>query len=318
MTENSGLIPFFRNIVGVLVPVFVVSTMLNVGLTQRPADIVRYLRHWRFVLRMVIANFVLVPLFMVLVLQFTSFDPAVEAGLLIFALCAGAPFLIVLTRAAEHDLALAAAVMMLLMVLSVGYVPLVLPRLLPGASIGAWAVAMPLLLQMIAPLAFGMLAAQFLRGLSTVVQPWAGRLANVALYAVMAATVIGYFRSMLEIGVAAVLVALASVAAAFGFGYLAGGGKDHLEDVGGLGTAQRNTAAGFIIATQNFDDPGVMVMLTVANTLGLIMLLFLARALRHDNPAAVSTEAGVADAHVGSGQTPTDRDRGTTQSLDRR
>jgi bile acid:Na+ symporter, BASS family len=160
--ENSGLIEFFRNIVGLLVPVFVVSTMLNVGLTQRPSQIAGYLRRWRFVLRMLIANFVLVPLFVVVVLRFTRFSPAVEAGLLIFALCAGAPFLIKLTQAAEHDLALGAAVMMLLMVLTVGYVPLALPALVGGASVGAWSVARPLLVQMIAPLALGMLAAQFL------------------------------------------------------------------------------------------------------------------------------------------------------------
>jgi predicted Na+-dependent transporter len=41
--------------------------MLNVGLTQRPSEIAAYMRRWRFILRMLIANFVLTPLFMVLV-----------------------------------------------------------------------------------------------------------------------------------------------------------------------------------------------------------------------------------------------------------
>jgi BASS family bile acid:Na+ symporter len=301
---------FFQDIVGVLVPVFVVSTMLNVGLTQRPSEIVAYMRHWRFILRMLIANFVLVPLFMVIALRLTSFDPALDAGLLIFALCAGAPFLIKLTQAAEHDLALGAAVMMFLMVLTVCYVPLALPVLLPGTSVDPWGVAKPLLLTMIAPLVLGMMAAQSLPGFSATVQPWVSRLANVALYGVIATTLVGYFRSMLEMGAGPVAVAVAAVAAAFGFGYLAGGGRDHLEDVGGLGTAQRNTAAGFIIATQNFDDPRVLVMLTVANTVGLVMLLFLARALRHDNPAAPLTRPEVA----GSGEASAVGDHGTTRS----
>jgi len=288
--EDARVTEFFQSMVGVIVLVFVVSTMLNVGLTQHPSDITKYLRHRRFILRMLIANFVLVPLFMVLVLRFTSLDPALENGLLIFALCAGAPFLVKLTAVADHDLALGAAVMMLLMLLSVAYVPLILPRLLPGTSIGAGAVARPLLLQMIAPLALGMLAAQFLPGFSAALQPWAGRIANVALYAVIAATLIGYFRSMLAIGGAALLIVFATILAAFGFGYLAGGGRDHLEDVGALGTAHRNTAAGFIIATQNFDDPSVLVMLTVANTVGLLMLLCLAMVLRHDNVVTSALE----------------------------
>lgn len=312
--ENGGLIEFLRNLVGVLVPVFVVSTMLNVGLTQRPSEIARYLRYRRFILRMLIANFVLVPLFMVLVLRFTSFDPALEAGLLIFALCAGAPFLIVLTQAAEHDLALGAAVMMLLMVLTVGYVPLVLPRLLAGASVGAWAIARPLLLQMIGPLVLGMVAAQVLPGLSAAVQPWVGKLASVSLYAVLAATLIAYFRSMLAVGFGPILVGLVTVAAAFGFGYLAGGGRDHLEDVGGLGTAQRNTAAGFIIATQNFNDPGVLVMLTVVNVVGLVVLLPLARVLSRDNPVTAAARADVsAPPAASAGNVPGDGDRGTAQ-----
>src|SRR3712207_8651791 len=52
------------------------------------------------------------------------------------------------------------------------------------------------------------------------------------------------YTTLFRSGTGAILVGLAFVAAAFGIGYLAGVGKDHLEDVGGLGTAQRNTAAG--------------------------------------------------------------------------
>ena len=68
-----------------------------------------------------------------------------------------------------------------------------------------------------------------------------------------------------------------------------GFGKDHLEDVGGLGTAQRNTAAGVIIAIQNFSDPNVFVMLTLANILGIVMLLILARFLSRDNRVKLET-----------------------------
>ena len=106
----------------------------------------------------------------------------------------------------------------------------------------------------------------------------------------MAATLIGYFPNMLGIvGTGAILVGLAFVAAAFGIGYLAGLGKDHLEDVGGLGTAQRNTAAGLIIAAQDFSDPNVLVMLTLANTLGVVMLFLIARFLTRDNKVTTET-----------------------------
>jgi BASS family bile acid:Na+ symporter len=204
--------------------------------------------------------------------------------LLIFSLGAGAPFLIKLTQTAEHDLALGAAVMMMLMVVTVPYVPLVLPLVLSGVSVNALAIARALMLQMLLPIGVGMLAAQLLPGLSKKLEPLVGGAGNIAMYAMLVATLVGYFPNLLQIiGTGAFLVALVFVAAAFGLGYLAGLGKDNLEDVGGLGTAQRNTAAGVIIAIQNFKDPNVFVMLTLANILGIVMLLILARFLSRDN-----------------------------------
>jgi BASS family bile acid:Na+ symporter len=282
---------FFRSLVEIIAPIFVISTMLNVGLTQMFSDITEHLRNYRFVLKMLLANFVLAPLLMIFVLTFTSFDPALKAGLLIFAVCAGAPFLIKLTQMAKHDVALGAAVMMLLMVVTVVYTPIVLPLVLSGISVDAWMVAKTLLLQLLLPIAVGMLAVQFLPDFAKKAQPWVGWLGNIAMYVLVGATLIGYSPNMIAIvGTGAILVGLAFVAAAFGIGYLAGAGKDHLQDVGGLGTAQRNTAAGVIIATQNFSDhPNVLVMITLANTLGIVMLLLIAKRLSRDHKITTQT-----------------------------
>jgi bile acid:Na+ symporter, BASS family len=143
---------------------------------------------------------------------------------------------------------------------------------------------------MLMPIAVGMLLIQFVPALAKKAQPAIGWLGNITLYILVAATLIGYFPNMIGIvGTGAILVGLVFVAAAFGVGYLAGAGKDHLEDVGGLGTAQRNTAAGIIIAVQNFSDPNVLVILTLANTLGIVMLLFVAKALSRDNKVETET-----------------------------
>jgi BASS family bile acid:Na+ symporter len=279
---------FLRNAIQYIAPVFVICTMLNVGLTQKPAAIAEHLKNWRFVVKMLIANFVLAPLFMVVALYLVPFDPSLRAGLLIFCLGAGAPFLIKLTQTAEHDIALGAAVMMLLMIVTVVYLPVVLPLVLSGVSVDAIAIAKSLLIQMLLPIGVGMLIAQFLASLAKKAQPWIGGLGNIAMYAMVVATLIGYFPNLLNIlGTGAFLVGLLFVGASFGFGFLAGRGKDHLEDVGGLGTAQRNTAAGVIVAIQNFPDPNVFVMLTLANILGIVMLLFVAKMLSKDNTLSV-------------------------------
>lgn len=279
---------FLRSAIQFIAPVFIISTMLNVGLTQKPSDIVHHLKNWPFVIKMLLANFVFAPLVMVVVLHFAPFDPALKAGLLIFSLGAGAPLLIKLTQTAQHEVALGAAVMMLLTVVTVPYMPLVLPLVLSGVTVDAVAVAKSLLLQLLLPIGAGMLFAHFIPAVVKQVQPWIGKLGNIALYALIVVTLVGYYPNLLDIiGKGAFLVGLAFVGAAFGFGYLAGWGKDHLEDIGGLGTAQRNTAAGVIIALENFTNPNVLVMLTLANMLGIVMLLFIAKALSRDNRITV-------------------------------
>ena len=281
---------FLRSAIQFVAPVFVISTMLNVGLTQKPSAIAEHLKNWPFVIKMLLANFVFAPLLMIVALYFAPFDPALKAGLLIFSLGAGAPLLIKLTQTAQHEVALGAAVMMLLTVVTVVYMPIVLPLVLTGASVDAFSVAKSLLLQLILPIGVGMLAAQFMSGVVRKVQPWVARLGNIALYALIVITLVGYYPNLLEIiGKGAFLVGLAFVGAAFGLGYLAGAGKDHLEDIGGLGTAQRNTAAGVIIALQNFSNPNVLVMLTLANMLGIVLLLFIAKVLSRDNRVTVGT-----------------------------
>ncbi len=277
------MLEFFRSVVAIAIPVFVVSTMLNVGLTQRPSKILSHLKHWQFVAKMVVANFVIAPLLMILILGFMKFSLPVQAGLLIFSLGAGAPFLIKLTQTAEQDMSLGAAMMLLLVVLTVPFMPLVLPRFLDGLPVDAGAIASTLLQQMVLPIVIGMLAARFARGIATKVQPWVAKLGNVALYVVIGATFIGYFPNMVDLlGTGALLAGLVFIVGSFGAGYLAGRGRDQLEDVGGLATAQRNTAAALTVA-QNFTNPDVLVVITMVSTVGIVLLLFLARRLTRDN-----------------------------------
>jgi BASS family bile acid:Na+ symporter len=275
-----------RAISGYCVPVFVVATMLNVGLTQRPQAILRHLSNRPFMLKMLAANFVAAPLLMVGALKLVPFDPELKVGLLIFSLCAGAPFLIKLTQASKHDVALGAAVMMMLMLATTIYVPIVFPMLLSTLTVGALDIARALMLQMILPMIVGILAVQLAPHFARTIQPWIGRASNLALALVLVTTLGGYAPAIGRIaGEGAILLAVLFVLAAAGIGWLAGWGRDNLEDVGALGTAQRNTAAGLIIASQNFPSyPDVLVMIVIANTLGILMLLAIAVWMRRDNP----------------------------------
>lgn len=279
---------FFQDLTSFVLPIFVISTMFNVGLTQKPSSIVQHLRDWRFLVRMLLANFIIVPALMFTLVNLVGdYTPAQAAGLMIMGVCAGAPFLIKLTQTSENDIALGATTMMVLMVATVAVAPIALPFFVDGLDVDAWGIAQSLFLQMLLPIIVGMILAQFVSSFVETIQPWVARIGNLALYVVLGATIIGYWPQIQDlIGTGSIAGGLVVLLIAFAVGYFFGDGQDHLQDVGGLGTAQRNTAATMIIASDNFSDPTVFVIVSVVNTLGIVMLLLIARLLSRDSEDA--------------------------------
>lgn len=270
-----------------VLPVFVFCTMFNVGMTQKLQQIVQYYKEWRFFVRMLLANFILVPAAMLFLLSLVHFDRSLQIGLMIFSLTAGAPFLIKLTQNSKHDIALGASLLLLLIVGTVVFVPVLLPLFIPGLQVDAGSMALNLAKSLILPIAIGMVLAYVLPPFARKIQPWIAKIGNYALYVLLAATLVGYFPQLKNIlGAGAILVGIFFVLLAFGIGFVQTGHRDldSVQDIGALGTAQRNTAASMLIATANFpDDPQVLLIITLANTLGIILLLGLATFLSKDN-----------------------------------
>src|SRR5690606_24558775 len=101
-------------------------------------------------------NFVVVPVWAVLLSWMLSLDEPYEVGLLIVASAAGAPFYIKLVQTADGDLGFAATMLVLLLPVTVIYMPIVVPVLVPDvADISALAIATPLFTTMLLPLAVG-------------------------------------------------------------------------------------------------------------------------------------------------------------------
>lgn len=266
------------------VTVFVVSSMLNVGLTQKPALLIRHLSNRAFLLRMLLLNFIVVPALMISLTQIVPLEPIYIAGLVLFSMAAGAPFLIKLTSVSRADIALAATVLLMLMITTVLVLPWFLPLVLEGVTVDTWAMTEALLVQMVLPMVAGMVLLHFAESFVALVQPWVARLSNIALYLMVVAIVIGYFPAMgdpqlwraLGTGMLVLLVALF-------LGWTMGDGHGHLMEVGGLGTAQRNTAAALIVAQGSFDDSRVLVIIILLNTFGVLMLIAAAKLMSKEN-----------------------------------
>lgn len=262
------------------VVVFVVSSTLAVGLRLTVGQILTPLRNGRLVALSLIANFVLSPALAILLASVLGLDEALRVGLLLCGVAAGAPFVLKLAELAKGNTPFAVGLMVVLMVITVGYMPLVLPILLEGVSVDPAKIARSLILLMLIPLALGLAVRARLEAVAARVAPVVGQVSNVAMILVVTLTTAGHFKSVLSVlGTFGILAAVVFTAVCVAIGWVLGGPASDTRSVLALGTAQRNTAAALVVAGQNFSDPKVVVMITVVMIVAFAMLVPLARVL---------------------------------------
>ena len=260
--------------------VFVVSSMLAMGLGLAVGEIIAPLRNVRGVIMSLLANFVLVPLVALGLAAFLRLDQPLGIGLLLLGAAAGAPFLPKLAQLAKGNLAFAVGLMVLLMVVTVGYLPLVLPLFLPGVSVNPAKIARSLFLLMLLPLAGALAFKVFFSAIAAQIKPLLDRISNLSLILLVLLLVVVNFNNVLSIfGTRGILAGLLFIAISFGIGWLLGGPERDARCVLALGTAQRNIAAALVVGGQSFTDPKVVVMVVVVAIVGLLILMPLSRKL---------------------------------------
>jgi BASS family bile acid:Na+ symporter len=275
------------------VVVFVVSSTLSVGLGLTVPQILAPLRNGRLVVLSLLANFVLPPIAAISLARLLGLDEPLAIGLLLVAVAGGAPFLLKLADMAHANMPFAVGLMVVLMVVTVGYMPIVLPLLLAGVSVNPANIARSLILLMLIPLAVGLAVRASHPPGAARVRPAVALVSSISMIFVVVLTTAGHFGSMMSIlGSFGILAALMFVAICFGIGWVLGGPDAGTRGVLSLGTAQRNTAAALVVAGQNFSDAKVVVTITVVMIVSFLVLMPLARVLsgRHQ-PADVPERA---------------------------
>lgn len=253
--------------------VFVIGSMLSLGLSLTMPQILNPLRDFRRVALALVANFLLVPLLTWLILKGIPLDEGTRIGLILLATAAGAPFLPKLAEVAKGDVAFSVGLMLLLMVTSIIYMPLVLPLILEGVEVDSVAIARSLTVMMLVPLILGLLTRAYAEKIAKLIQPYLLKLSNLALVLLTVLLVVLHFRNIVSMigldGLAIVVFLLASV----GAGMLLGGKPSSMRKVMALGTGQRNISAALVVAGQNFTDANILVTLVVTAVVGLLILM---------------------------------------------
>lgn len=269
---------FFQAIAALSGLLFVVTSMLAMGLSLTIPQIVGPLRNGKLVLLALLANFVLVPLLAYLITLVVPMDQSLKIGLIILATAAGAPFLPKLVQGAKGDIAFGVGLMVLLMVVTIIYLPLVLPLLLQGVTINPWDIAQSLIVLMLIPLAIGLMVRSHSADSAARYQPVMNKISSVAMLVLMVVAVGLNAANILGLlGSGGILALILFILGSLLIGYFLGGRDPGTRSVMGLGTAQRNVSAAIVVAAQNFPGSNTLVFVLVAAIVMLLILLPAAR-----------------------------------------
>lgn len=279
--ELSTVILALVQVSGVL---FVVASMLAMGLALTIPIIVASISNVRLMALALAANFIVVPAlaFGASELLISDSNSGLKTGLILVGAAAGAPFLPKLVQTARGNLAFGVGLMVVLMVVTIVYLPLVLPLLLPGdVKVDSWQIAKSLIFLMLLPLGIGLFIRARYRQLAASIQPVATQVSTVAIAFLMIALLVVNFDEIIDtVGTGGILAALVVLAGAFVVGFLAGGSSEENRSVLGLATGQRNLSAAIVVAAQNFGgQPEVITMVMVVGVIGLVILFAVAAEL---------------------------------------
>jgi BASS family bile acid:Na+ symporter len=253
--------------------VFVLSSMLAMGLSLTIPAIIAPLKNVRLVVLALAVNFVAVPLFAWGIQAVFSLDQDLYTGLILVATAAGAPFLPKLAQVAKGNIALSVGLMVLLMVTTVVYMPLVLPLFLQDVDVNAWDIASSLIVMMLVPLGIGLFWKARWPDTADDLQPFMSQASTVAILFMMVGGIILSWSDIVDlVGTGGLVAAVVFLLGALAMGYVSGGSDPGTRSVLGLGTAQRNLSAALVVGAQNFSGEALTYVIVIA-FVGLAILM---------------------------------------------
>ena len=268
--------------------IFVLGTIISMGLGLTMTQIMGPLRSTRFVIMALVANFVVVPAAAFVLIQVFNLDEPLAVGLLLVALAAGAPGLPKTAEFARVDTAAATSLMALLVVATIVILPIALPLLLTDIEVTFWDIASGLVILILIPLA----ASLFVRArYEAVALQWQPQFAQASTYSLMALLVLMVILNFNDVigllGTGGLLASVILVIVSIAAGYLLGAPQSWVQ---ALGAGQRNIAAAMVVATMNFGNEEI-VMVVVYSLIILVIMIPMALELgKRNKPAAEPQE----------------------------
>ncbi|MGI9262634.1 MAG: hypothetical protein ACR2QR_11395 [Woeseiaceae bacterium] len=254
----SMVMQFLANAFEPLVFIFTVSNLFNMGLQAKVDGVLEGLKNKKAVALIIVWSWVLGPALAYLIIWVLPLAEPYVIGLLLSSLAPVTPFLPLAVEKARGDINFAAALVPLVMVGTVIFMPLMAPIMIKGVTVSAWSIAEPLLLTVLLPLAVGATLLHYAGAIAVRILPAVNVIAKLTTVGVGVLGFVIYARSMLEtagsfalLSALIFMVVIALVTYRIGFGL-----KQNQRSVMSLGMLTRNGGPVLIaaLAIPNVDN----------------------------------------------------------------
>ncbi len=281
----SAFMQFLETTLNPLVLVFTVSNLAAMGLQVKMPDVKAALQDKKALALIFVWGWVLGPVVGLLITRILPLDEPYVIVVLLTSLAPCAPFLQQMVGKANGDVGFAGALIPLVSVGTVVFMPLMAPYMITGLTISAWALAKPLLLTILLPLMIGAVIRHYADQGATKIFPAVKGLALISTILTVIVCLVLYGKSMLNtagefalLSMTIFMVAVAIITYLFGFGM-----KQNQRSVMSLGMGTRNIAAVFAAALAIPDaDPRIMVMVIMWTLWSVVLAAIAARVfLKH-------------------------------------
>jgi BASS family bile acid:Na+ symporter len=286
----------------ITVVIFMAGNLLDLGLRLNLQAALRGLRDVRFVTLSLLWAFVLCPALAYGLTLVMPLTPAYGVGLILLGLAPCAPLLPMMAEKARGDLNYAASFMLLASAGTVVYMPLMVPLLVSGLTVSAWAVAKPMLVLVLLPLVIGVVIQSRSASTASRLQPVVKKGTGLDTVLMLILIIVIYGKGFLgavgtyAIGTQVLFFSVVTAASyALGFGM-----PQRQKSVVSLGICTRNCGAAL---APLFVDPDVDQGAIVMVTLGIPMMVGFA-----------SIAAWVFGAWAGQSQAPQEGDRASIRA----
>jgi len=254
--------------------VFLVTAMLHIGTSLTLRQILEPLRNARLVIISLGASYILIPLTAVVISRAIPLEQPLRIGLVLLSMTAGSEAGPKIIETAKGNIAFSVALLTMQLAVTIIYVPLVLSLLLPEVHFNHSKLLLKLFALVLLPMVSGLFLKARHGSIAKRISPFMHSMSTLFMFLMASLIIILNFAEIVRlIGSGAILAGAIFVIIAFIIGYLVGGpGQDTRRTLGFMSGA-RNSSISLMIASQVFDDPDVLLMITLTVILMLLILL---------------------------------------------